>query len=227
MTNKEQPDKSDKIKARIIIVDDHPIVREGLADLINKEKDLVVCGKVEDAHQAMEIIKAENPDIAIVDISLKKRSGMELIKDTQVRYPSLPILVLSMHDESLYAERALGAGAKGYIMKSEATKKVVLAIRKILRGELYVSDRMTTKIMRKLVTKEPDADLSPIKRLSDRELEVFSLLGHGHGTHQIAEQLHLSIKTIETHRLRIKKKLNIAGTTQFLRHAFQWVENQG
>ena len=224
----EQPrDKIDGNKAKILIVDDHPLVREGLADLVNKEKDLVVCGQAEDAYQAMEAIRELKPDMAIVDISLKETSGLELIKDIKVRHPSLPILTLSLHEESVYAERALRAGAKGYIMKREATKKVVTAIRKVLRGQLYLSEKMTTRLVRKFVDGKPETGTSPIDRLTDRELEVFSLLGRGNGTRQISEQLHLSVKTIETYRSRIKEKLNLTSASELLQHAFQWVNSEG
>lgn len=224
----EQPrDKIDGNKARILIVDDHPLVREGLADLVNKEKDLVVCGQAEDAYQAMEAIRELKPDMAIVDISLKETSGLELIKDIKIQHPGLPILTLSMHEESVYAERALRAGAKGYIMKREATKKVVTAIRKVLRGQLYLSEKMTTRLVRKFVDGKPEAGTSPIDRLTDRELEVFCLLGRGNGTRQISEQLHLSVKTIETYRSRIKEKLNLTSASELLQHAFQWVNIEG
>ena len=224
----EQPrDKIDGNKAKILIVDDHPLVREGLADLVNKEKDLVVCGQAEDAYQAMEAIRELKPDMAIVDISLKETSGLELIKDIKIQHPSLPILTLSMHEESVYAERALRAGAKGYIMKREATKKVVTAIRKVLRGQLYLSEKMTTRLVRKFVDGKPEAGTSPIDCLTDRELEVFSLLGRGNGTRQISEQLHLSVKTIETYRSRIKEKLNLTSASELLQHAFQWVNSEG
>ena len=224
----EQPrDKIDGNKAKILIVDDHPLVREGLADLVNKEKDLVVCGQAEDAYQAMEAIRELKPDMAIVDISLKETSGLELIKDIKIQHPSLPVLTLSMHEESVYAERALRAGAKGYIMKREATKKVVTAIRKVLRGQLYLSEKMTTRLVRKFVDGKPEAGTSPIDRLTDRELEVFSLLGRGNGTRQISEQLHLSVKTIETYRSRIKEKLNLTSASELLQHAFQWVNSEG
>ena len=224
----EQPrDKIDGNKAKILIVDDHPLVREGLADLVNKEKDLVVCGQAEDAYQAMEAIRELKPDMAIVDISLKETSGLELIKDIKIQHPGLPILTLSMHEESVYAERALRAGAKGYIMKREATKKVVTAIRKVLRGQLYLSEKMTTRLVRKFVDGKPEAGTSPIDRLTDRELEVFSLLGRGNGTRQISEQLHLSVKTIETYRSRIKEKLNLTSASELLQHAFQWVNSEG
>lgn len=224
----EQPrDKIDGNKAKILIVDDHPLVREGLADLVNKEKDLVVCGQAEDAYQAMEAIRELKPDMAIVDISLKETSGLELIKDIKIQHPGMPVLTLSMHEESVYAERALRAGAKGYIMKREATKKVVTAIRKVLRGQLYLSEKMTTRLVRKFVDGKPEAGTSPIDRLTDRELEVFSLLGRGNGTRQISEQLHLSVKTIETYRSRIKEKLNLTSASELLQHAFQWVNSEG
>lgn len=227
MVSEKPRDKIDGNKAKILIVDDHPLVREGLADLVNKEKDLVVCGQAEDAYQAMEAIRELKPDMAIVDISLKETSGLELIKDIKVRHPSLPVLTLSMHEESVYAERALRAGAKGYIMKREATKKVVTAIRKVLRGQLYLSEKMMTRLVRKFVDGKPEAGTSPIDCLTDRELEVFSLLGRGNGTRQISEQLHLSVKTIETYRSRIKEKLNLTSASELLQHAFQWVNSEG
>jgi DNA-binding NarL/FixJ family response regulator len=227
MVREKPRDKIDRNKAKILIVDDHPLVREGLADLVNKEKDLVVCGQAEDAYQAMEAIRELKPDMVIVDISLKETSGLELIKDIKIRHPSLPVLTLSMHEESVYAERALRAGAKGYIMKREATKKVVTAIRKVLRGQLYLSEKMTTRLVRKFVDGKPEAGTSPIDRLTDRELEVFSLLGWGKGTRQISEKLHLSVKTIETYRSRIKEKLNLTSASELLQHAFQWVNSEG
>ena len=208
-------------KAKIIIVDDHPIVRQGLTELINHENDLVVCCQAEDASEAMEFIKESDPDIIIVDISLKETSGLELIKDIKVRYPRLPVLVLSMHDESLYAERSLRAGARGYIMKQEATDKVITAIRKVLMGESYISDKMTAKMVDRLVGGTTES--SPVNALSDRELEVFDMLGQGHGTRYISEKLHLSIKTIETYRAHIKRKLNLSDATELIQHAVQWV----
>jgi DNA-binding NarL/FixJ family response regulator len=218
--------KSGENKTRILIVDDHPIVRQGLTELINQEEDLMVCEQAEDAAEAMGIIKKLKPDMAIVDISLKETSGMELIKDIKVKHPNLVILALSMHDESLYAERALRAGAKGYVMKAEATEKVVTAIRKILSGQIYVSDKMAAKMVRKLVGGGPDVGVSAIERLSDRELEVFRLIGQGFGTRQIAERLHLSIKTIETYREHIKEKLNLADASELLQYAIQWTHSR-
>ena len=226
VTRKKPSNKTDDNKTKILIVDDHPIVRQGLTELINQEDDLVVCEQAEDAAEAMGIIKKLKPDMAIVDISLKETSGMELIKDIKVKYPNLVILALSMHDESLYAERALRAGAMGYVMKAEATEKVVTAIRKILSGQIYVSDRMAAKMVRKLVGGGPDVGVSAIERLSDRELEVFHSIGQGYGTRQIAERLHLSIKTIETYREHIKEKLNLADAGELLQYAIQWTHSQ-
>ena len=222
MTLTTQQKKISQDKAKIIIVDDHPIIRQGLAELINHEKDLVVCGEAEDAPEAMDAIKKLNPDLIIVDISLKKKNGVELIKDIKSQYPDLPILTLSMHDESLYAERALRAGAKGYVMKAEATEKVISAIHKILNGQLYVSSKIAEKMMYKLVGGRPTFGGSTLDNLSDRELEVFLLIGQGHGTSQIAEKLFLSIKTIETYRAHIKEKLNLTNGAELLQYAIQW-----
>ena len=226
MARNKQPDKAGENKTNILIVDDHPIVRQGLAELVNQENDLEVCGQAKDAHQAMKAVKELKPDMAIVDISLKETSGMELIKDLNAQNPNLPVLVLSMHDESLYAERALRAGARGYIMKAEATEKVIMAIRKILSGEVYISDKMASKMMRKLVGSNTEINASPVECLSDRELEVFQLIGKGFGTRQISERLYLSIKTIETYRAHIKEKLNLADAAELLQYAIQWVNSR-
>ncbi len=226
MARKNQPDNANKNKTNILIVDDHPIVRQGLAELVNHEEDIEVCGQAEDAYQAMKAVKELKPDMAIVDISLKETSGMELIKDLNSQYPNLPVLALSMHDESLYAERALRAGARGYIMKDKATEKVIMAIRKILSGEIYISDKMASKMVRKLVGSSAEINASPIERLSDRELEVFQLIGKGFGTRQISERLFLSIKTIETYRAHIKEKLNLADAAELLQYAIQWVNSR-
>ena len=225
MTLKELQDKTDTDKAKIVIVDDHPIVRQGLKELINHENDLTVCGQAGDAHQAMKIIKSLSPDMVIVDITLKEKNGMELIKDIKVQYPNLPVLALSMHDETLYAERAIRAGARGYIMKQQATEKVVAAIRKVLKGEVYISERMVAKVMGKLAGVKTETAASPLDCLSDRELEVFLMIGKGHGTRQIARKLHLSIKTIETYRSHIKEKLNFGDSTELLQYAIQWVNS--
>lgn len=223
----EQQNKLGENKKKVLVVDDHPIVREGLSDLINKEKDLEVCGCAKDIPQTIEAIKKLDPDVVTVDISLEDASGLELIKDIKTQFPGLPLLALSMHPESFYAERAVRAGAKGYITKQEATKNVITAIRKVLSGGLYLSEQMKEKLLHSLVGDgEPDAAVSPIDRLTDRELEVFSLLGQGRATRQIAEQLCLSVKTIETYRSRIKEKLSLSSGSELLQSAFQWANRQ-
>lgn len=223
MAEKMQAKARQPEKRGVLIVDDHPIVRQGLAQLINQELDLHVCGQAEDVHQALQAIRALSPDMVVVDISLKETSGIELIKDIKVQYPSLPVLTLSMHDESIYAERAMRAGAKGYIMKQEATEKVVTAIRRVLAGEVYVSDGMAAKMVGKLIAGPAKAGGSPVDRLSDRELEVFRLIGAGYGTREMAEKLHLSVKTIETYRAHIKEKLDLIDANELLRTAITWV----
>ena len=226
MTAKKNDDKQDGNKAKVFLVDDHPIVRQGLAELINHEDDLEVCGQAEDAREALKEIKKQQPDMVIVDLSLKETSGVELIKDIKSQYTGLPVLALSMHDESIYAERALRAGARGYIMKQEATDEVISAIRKVLSGQIYASERMTAKMVRRLVGGTPEVGTSAIERLSDRELEVFLLIGQGYGTRQIAEKLFLSVKTIETYRAHIKDKLNLSGSAELLQYSIQWVNSQ-
>jgi DNA-binding NarL/FixJ family response regulator len=207
-------------------VDDHPIVRQGLAQLIDQENDLQVCGQADDAHEAMQMIRQLNPDMVIVDISLKGTSGMDLIKDLKVQYPDLPVLTLSMYDEAVYGERALRAGARGYIMKQEATEKVVTAIRRVLAGEVYVSDSMAARMVSQLVGGGVRQAGSPLERLSDRELEVFRLIGEGYGTREMAEKLHLSVKTIETYRAHLKDKLGLEDANELLRRAIQWVNTE-
>lgn len=213
-------------KRTVLIVDDHPIVRQGLAQLINQENDLVVCGQAEDAHEAIGAIREHHPDLVIVDISLKDTSGVELIKDLKVRHPDLPVLTLSMHDEAVYGERALRAGARGYIMKQEATEKVVTAIRRVLAGDIYVSDGMAAKMVSKMVGGANKKSASPIESLSDRELEVFRMIGEGFNTREMAEKLHLSVKTIETYRAHIKDKLALQDASELLRSAIQWVNSE-
>jgi len=226
MPAKTTPKVDQRSKHSVLIVDDHPVVRQGLAQLINQEKDLEVRGYAEDAFQAMQAIKDVQPDMIIVDISLKDTSGMDLIKDVKIQYPNLPILILSMHDESLYAERALRAGAKGYIMKHEATERVITAIRRVLAGEIYVSDSMAAKMVSKLATGIAPQNASPIECLSDRELEVFRLIGEGHKTRDVAEKLHLSVKTIETYRAHIKEKLGFKDGNELFRFAVEWVNSE-
>ena len=226
MASKKRQNISDE-KKKVLVVDDHPIVREGLSYLIDEEEDITVCGSAENIPQAIKAIRNLKPDLVIVDISLEDASGLELIKDIKVHFPGLPILALSVHAESFYAERAIRAGAKGYITKQEATKKVITAIRTVLEGGLYLSQKMNDKLLYSLLGEsKADTGISPIDRLTDREFEVFSLLGHGKGTRQIAEQLYISVKTVETYRLRIKEKLNIETSSELLQHAFQWVNEQ-
>ena len=209
-------------KTRILIVDDHPIVRDGLAGIINNEPDMTVCGEAEDTPGALKELRKLKPDMLLIDITLKDSSGLELVKSVKAQNPKLPMLVLSMHNESLYAERALRAGAKGYVMKHEAPKKVITAIRQILLGRIFVSDNISSKIMRKLAMGQAEDASSPLDCLSDRELEVFRMIGQGYGTRQIAEKLYLSVKTIETYRMHIREKLNIGQPNQLLRYAIKW-----
>jgi DNA-binding NarL/FixJ family response regulator len=209
-------------KKKVFVVDDHPIVRERVAELINQEPDLIVSGEAEDAVQAVKAVAASAPDIAIVDITLKDTYGIELIKQLRELHPRLPILVLSMHDESLYGERALRAGARGYLTKQEASKKVVDAIRRILRGEIYVSDKLAGSLVRKVAGGNDQSGGSPVDVLTDRELEVFQLLGQGLTVREVAERLFVSAKTVEAHREHIKQKLNFKTSSELLRFAIQY-----
>ena len=214
-------------KRKVLIVDDHPIMRTGLAQLINVESDLEVCGDAEDAHGALDAVQRTRPDIVIVDISLKDSSGIELIKDIRIRHPKLPVLVLSMHDESFYAERVLRAGAHGYVTKSQAPTRVVEGIRRVLDGGVYVSETLTAKMLHKIVGGAEAGGGLLLDRLSDREFEVFEMIGKGRNKHEIAGKLHLSAKTIDAHRENIKKKLKISNAIDLLKYAIQWVEFGG
>jgi DNA-binding NarL/FixJ family response regulator len=211
---------------RVMIVDDHPIVRQGLRSLIDQVDDLSVCGEAGSAAEALKILPTLKPDLMLVDISLKGPDGIELTKSIRSLKPDLPILIVSMHDETLYAERVLRAGANGYIMKEEVARNVVEATRKVLKGDIYISDRMRQKILRGVAGQRSNPATSSIERLSDRELEVFRLIGQGHGTRMIAEELHLSVKTIETYRAHIKEKLGLKNATELVRQAVQWVEQK-
>jgi DNA-binding NarL/FixJ family response regulator len=214
------------VKKSVFLVDDHPLVREWLTNLINQQPDLVVCGEAESGPQAMQAILALNPDVAIVDISLKDSSGIELIKSLKQSRPNLRVLVLSMHEESHYAERALRAGALGYIMKRDTTRKVINAIRQVMAGQLTVSDSIAASMASQFVSGKTLGTRSPVEQLSDRELEVFELLGQGRGTRQIAENLHVSVKTVQAYCARIKEKLNLNNATELLRDAVRWHESQ-
>jgi len=210
---------------QVFLVDDHPLVREWLTNLINKRPDLQVCGEAGSAPEALQRIGALQPDIAIVDITLASGSGIELVKDLQAQHPEVAVLVLTMHDEAVYALRALRAGARGYIMKAEATTKIIQAIRTVLEGRLYVSDRVTALMAEKFADHPRHAG-SPIEMLSDRELEVFQLLGRGLSTRQIADQLHISFKTVQAFCARIKDKLQLGNVNELLREAIRWQESQ-
>jgi DNA-binding NarL/FixJ family response regulator len=209
-------------KIKVFVVDDHPIVRQGLALLINREQDLVVCGEAEDAQSAMQSVNAVRPDIMVVDISLSGPDGLDLLKDVRMRHPDLPVLILSMHDESIYAERALRAGAQGYIMKQEATEKVLVALRRILSHEIYVSERIANRMLQRYIGSPSSERPSSVADLTDRELEVFRLIGEGHSTRQIAEELHISVKTVESYQAHIKEKLSLRTARELVQHAIQW-----
>jgi DNA-binding NarL/FixJ family response regulator len=209
-------------KTRVFVVDDHPIVRQGLSQLINREPDLMVCGEAEDARTALDRVGPSKADILIVDVSLEGPDGIELLKTIRGRDAKLPVLMLSMHDESLYAERALRAGANGYIMKQEATDRVLIAIRQILSGEVYVSDRMAQKLVHQFIGGSGAGKRTAMEQLTDRELEVFRLIGQGHATRQIAQELHLSVKTVESYYAHIKEKLSLKNARELVQHAVQW-----
>lgn len=209
-------------KAGILIVDDHPIVRQGLSQLIRREEDLFIFAEAEDGESALETLKTGQPDMAIVDISLKGLSGIDLIKQMQATVPQMPILVLSMHDEDDYVESAFMAGARGYITKQEAAEQIIEAVSQVLGGDIYLSDDLAKKMVNKLITKEMVTDNSPPQILTSRELEVFRLLGLGSSTVMIASELGLSIKTVETYRAKIKKKLKLKNSIELIQQAYYW-----
>lgn len=211
----------------ILIVDDHPLMRKGMALTLDAEQDLSVTGQAPNAEEAIEMIGKIDPDLAIVDVSLPGMSGLELIKHLQALKPDLNILVVSRHDESLYAERAIRAGARGYLMKLEAGEVIVKAVRHVLAGGIYVSDEIKERLLMGMMTGRKEMNQSPLEVLSDRELEVFELTGQGLGTREIAERLHLSVKTVESYRARIKNKLNLGTAAELMQHAVQWVESEG
>ena len=211
--------------SRIMLVDDHPMVRERLAEIIQREPDLTVCGEAEDRHGALQTLEQAHPDLVIIDLTLKNSHGLELIKDIRARHPDLAMLVVSMHDESLHAERVIHAGARGYITKQEATKKILLAVRTVLNGGVYLSEKMSAHFAAAAVGRSRSKRGLSIERLTDRELRVFELIGQGHSTRQIAEGLHLDIRTIETYRARIKDKLNLKDASELLQHAIRWAQS--
>lgn len=212
---------------RVLIVDDHPIVREGLSSLLAKQPDFEVCGEAEDIPSALRLVEEMNPHVVTVDISLTNGSGLELIRRISESHPLIRLVVCTLHHETLYAERALKAGAVGYVNKHEATRTIVQAIRQVLSGKIYLSDSMSERLARRLMTGEGKLEKSAVESLSDRELEVFQMIGRGLTTVEIASQLHLGVKTIETHRRHIKDKLNLTNTAQLARDAAQWVLERG
>ena len=213
---------------KVFLVEDHPIFRDGLISIMKQKTkgELVACGSADNAGSALEEIKELKPDVILVDISIKGPDGIELTKMIRTQYPDLPILLLSMHDESIYAERAFRAGANGYIMKQEPADNIINAIQTVLRGEMFASSKIMNKILRKTAHKKIETDTFPENILSDRELEVFRLLGEGRSTRQIAEGLHLSTKTIGTYCEHIKEKLDLKNSHVLIQHAVQWLNNQ-
>jgi DNA-binding NarL/FixJ family response regulator len=209
-------------KHGVFIVDDHPLVREGLTNLINRQSDLVVCGEAKDSAEALDGMTKERPDVAIIDISLTNESGLELIKQLVKQFPQVALIVLSMHDEALYAERALRAGARGYVMKHETSKNVLTSIRRVIGGDIYVSERIVNRIALRLTSARRAAASSPVERLSDRELEIFQLLGQGRTPSEIARDLNLSLKTVQAYCARAKDKFGVTSLTELLRAAIRW-----
>lgn len=214
-----------RTKTAIFVVDDHPLMRQGLAQLINSEPDLMVCGEAEDAPRALKGISITKPDLIIVDISLQGNNGIELTKSIKALYKELPIMILSMHDEYIYAQRVLRAGANAYLMKQEAPEKVIDAIRRTLKGDIYVSEKVGAQILHQIVNGR-GASGSPIDQLSDRELEIIQLIGEGKATRDIASSLNVSVKTVESHRAHIKEKLNLKNATELVQYCVQWVEQE-
>lgn len=213
-------------RTRILLVDDHAVVRFGIGQLINREPDLVVCGEEEDAGRAMRAIESLKPNLVIADISLKDSSGLELMRNIKAQYPRMPVLVVSAHDESIYAEIAFRAGALGYLMKQEALEKVVTAVRRVLGGNIYVSEALAARMLQQQVRGQKDINQTPVKTLSDREMEVFQLIGRWKKTTEIAHELHLSVKTIEYYREQIKRKLDLKDAGELTQYATSWVQRE-
>jgi DNA-binding NarL/FixJ family response regulator len=214
-------------KLKVLLVDDHPITRQGMKALVNQQPNLDVCGEADNAAYAIELVGRLQPDLAIVDIALKTTNGIELTKNIKVHAPNLPVLIVSMHDEGLYAERALRAGAMGYLMKQEASEKIIAAIQRLLQGEIYLSDKIKEKMLHRFVNKKGEGMVFSIDTLSDREMEVFQLIGNGYSTRQIAQKLNLSSKTIDSYREHLKLKLHLESGAELVRHAIQWARSEG
>jgi DNA-binding NarL/FixJ family response regulator len=226
MRHKPPAPRAGKKRARILLVDDHPLVRERLTEIINREADLIVCGEAEDRHEALAAIPAKQPDLAIIDLSLKSSDGLELIKDIRPRWPELRVLVVSMHDESLYAERVIRAGALGFITKQEATRKILVAIRRVLAGTIYLNENIACHIISRLTSHAPTVGATPPELLSDRELKVFGMTGRGLNISEIADRLHIAVKTVETYRARIKEKLKLKDSSELLQLAISWNQHR-
>lgn len=214
-------DSAKKPTTRILLVDDHPVVRDGLADVINREPDLTVCATAEDRNEALRAVESTAPNLAIIDLTLKTSSGMELIKDLHARWPRLLLLVVSMHDENLYAERALRAGARGYMTKQQATSDILIAIRRVLEGGIFLNERTASTVLARLTNPEAKGN-SIIDSLTDRELQVFEMTGRGLSTREIGAQMHIDIKTVDTYRTRIKEKLRLRSSSELLQLAIRW-----
>ena len=212
-------------RAKILVVDDHAMTRYGMVQLLNQQNDLTVCGEAETAHRALAAVEASKPDMVLVDLTMPGRSRLELIKDIHVMHPGVDVLVVSMHDESLYAERVLRLGARGYIMKNEGGKKLLEAIRRVLQGKVYVSENISENILNTM-SGRPTTTPSALASLTDRELEVFQCIGQGLTTRAIADQLHMSVKTVETHRLHIREKLDVKSGPELIKYAVRWVGTQ-
>lgn len=223
---KKQPPNDAPAKKRVLIVDDHPIFRAGLTSLVNLETELTVCGEANDAAQAMHALEKLHPDLVLLDMSLPGKGGLELLKDIRAIAPQTPVLIISMHDETLYAERVIKAGGRGYIMKQEGPEKIVQAIRKVLGGGISVSERIAAQIL-DAMSGSKGGTSSSVSTLTDREFEVYRLLGQGKEPHEIARTLHLSIKTVDTHRAHIRQKLGLRNATELIHHATRWTAEQG
>ena len=223
---KIQPQNDTPAKKRVLIVDDHPIFRAGLNGLVNLEAELTVCGEANDAKQAMQAVEKLHPDLVLLDMSLPGKGGLELLKDIRALAPQTPVLIISMHDETLYAERVIKAGGRGYIMKQEGPEKIVQAVRKVLSGGISVSERIAAQIL-DAMSGGKSGTSSSVSTLTDREFEVYRLLGQGKEPHEIARTLHLSIKTVDTHRAHIRQKLSLRNATELIHHATRWTAEQG
>ena len=215
-----------KNPTRVLLVDDHPIVRERLADIIHRQPDLRVCAEAEDRAQALHAIEREQPDLAIVDLTLKDSDGLELIKDLHSRWPEILVLVVSMHDESLYAERAIRAGARGYITKQQASRDILVALRRVLQGNIYLNETIATNIISRLTARPGAVGATPVELLGDRELQVFELPGRGVNPRKIADRLRIGVKTVETYRARIREKLNLKDASELLQLAISWTHRR-